>query len=119
MKRLIFNKHFSSFFYNEDRCKHLVERNTYVPSEEELFYQSLARDYLSHMKQQLEHAVQQDDTDWQELQTLGNHLKGSSAMFGYPALSELGAVLERAAQERNGQTTLTILRKLLVHIRTL
>jgi HPt (histidine-containing phosphotransfer) domain-containing protein len=90
-----------------------------VLSEEEFFYTSLARDYLSHMKQQLERAVGRDGTDWQELQTLGNHLKGSSAMFGYPALSELGAVLERAAQEKNNLTAATTLKELLSHIRTL
>lgn len=90
-----------------------------MSSDEERFYRSLARDYLSHMKQQLEHAVQQNSTDWQALQTLGNHLKGSSAMFGYPFLSELGAVLERAAQEKNDRTATTILQELLSHIRTL
>jgi HPt (histidine-containing phosphotransfer) domain-containing protein len=90
-----------------------------MESEEELFYQSLAKEYLLHMKLQLELAVERKSTDWQELQTLGNHLRGSSAMFGYPTLSVLGAVLERAAQEKNDVTTANTLRKLLSHIRTL
>jgi HPt (histidine-containing phosphotransfer) domain-containing protein len=90
-----------------------------MATEEELFYQSLAREYLVHMKLQLEHVVQQERADWQELQTLGNHLKGSSTMFGYPALSELGAVLERAALEKNDHTTTTILQQLLSYLRTL
>lgn len=90
-----------------------------MSSDEERYYQSLARDFLSHMKEKVERVAQQSDTDWATLQTLGNHLKGSSAMFGYPSLSEYGAVLERAAQDKDDHMTTAILRELLRHIRTL
>ncbi len=64
-------------------------------TDEEEFYQSLARDFVIHTGNQIVEAVDRlPDFDPDALHTHANHLKGSGEMFGHPLLTELGAKLE-------------------------
>ncbi len=76
-------------------------------TDEEEFYQALARDFVIQMRNQIVAAVDRlPDFDWDALHTLGNHLKGSGAMFGQPLLSELGRKLEREIEA--GENSLAV-----------
>lgn len=89
-------------------------------TEEEKFYSELAADFFATMRRQIDAAVRRlPEFDWDELHTLGNHLKGSAAIFGQPALSDLGRQLESALE--NGQNALAFetLRILSVRVREL
>jgi HPt (histidine-containing phosphotransfer) domain-containing protein len=111
--RLIFSQHFP-FFVAKDQ-----QKESGMTPDEEHFYRALSQDYLRQMKLKVASAAAETESDWQSLRTLGNHLKGSSTMFGYPTLTELGATLEQAAEAHDNQAITATLQKLLSHLRTL
>ncbi|HWP81136.1 MAG TPA: Hpt domain-containing protein [Bacteroidota bacterium] len=78
---------------------------------EEEYYRVLALDFLAHMKSHVASVVQTlPRCDWKEIETLGNHLKGSGTMFGFPHLSQLGAKLEEEVQKgRESEALATLL----------